>query len=425
MKINLTIFCIIFVWLISADVSGRSLSSEIDKLTADEMAPLALKDSMYYHFDEWFARFRAEINRLEAATPSKENRVELMKYYFNYAGLLGELTHTLAFTSKYQDTKIAADFIFYSNRVKDLAHEVLDDDTKSIQQEAEADLFLGAAEGYIGIFEYGQGNLLQALVNGFQADNHLEKALQLNPNLVDGYFGLGMYRYGNSRLGGVSNFIMQGGKDLRQVGLNHIEHAILEKASSLPLALKTLAWFYISEQINPENKELPPEHQLSKRKTRQNAWALLIELENRYFKDLAPHPYFKGNKEIAMMKALQYTLDKDYTNAGIEFKKVLTISQHLKKRGFEVNPQLINSVEAGIKFCNLMLWKKQDNRNCLKVQKQIDFLKSGGSMVEYDSKKIRSELHAVFFEALQELNRKMNCGAVSVSANSEPFEKED
>jgi hypothetical protein len=421
MKTNFTIFCITCVWLMSAEVSSRPLSSDIDRLTADEMTPLALEDSMYYHFDEWFARFQAEINRLESATPSKENRVELMKYYFNYAGLLVELTHTLAFTSKYKDAKIAADFIFYSNRVKDLAHEVLGDDTKSIQQEAEADLFLGATEGYIGIFEYGQGNLLQALVNGFQADNHLEKALQLNPNLVDGFFGLGMYRYGNSRLGGVSNFIMQGGKDLRQVGLNHIEHAILKEASSLPLALKTLAWFYISEQINPENEELPPEHPLSQRKTRQNAWALLIELENRYFKDSAPHPHFNGNKEIAMMKAVQYVLDKDYTNAGIEFEKVITISQHLKKRGFEINPQLISSVEAGIKFCNLMLWEKQENRNCLKVQEQIDFLKSGGSMVEYDSKKIRSELHAIFSEALQELTQKMNCEAVSASKKSELF----
>ena len=245
--------------------------------------------------------------------------------------------------------------------------------------------------------------------------------MQLNPNLVDGYFGLGMYRYGNSRLGGVSNFIMQGGKDLRQVGINHIENAILKKASSLPLALKTLAWFYISEQINPENKELPSEHPLSQGKTRQNAWALLIKLESLYFKGSAPHPHFKGNKEIAMMKALQYALDKDYTNAGIEFEKVLEISYHLKKRGFEINPQLISSVEAGIKFCNLMLWEKQDNRNCLKVQEQIDFLKSGGSMVEYDSKKIRSELHAVFLEALQELTQKMNCGVVSATTNSEPF----
>jgi hypothetical protein len=68
-----------------------------------------------------------------------------------------------------------------------------------------------------------------------------------------------------------------------------------------------------------------------------------------------------------------------------------------------------------------MLSKKQDNSNCLKVQQQINFLKSGGSMVEYDSKKIRSELHAVFSEALQELTQKMNCGAVPAAVKSEPF----
>ena len=42
MKTNFTIFCIAFVLLVSAEVSGRPLSSDIDKLPADEMAPLAL-----------------------------------------------------------------------------------------------------------------------------------------------------------------------------------------------------------------------------------------------------------------------------------------------------------------------------------------------------------------------------------------------
>ena len=220
-----------------------------------------------------------------------------------------------------------------------------------------------------------------------------------------------MYRYGNSRLGGIGNFIMQGGKDLRQVGINHIQHAILKGAPALPLAMKTLTWFYISEQINPKNQDLPSEHPLSNTKTRQNAWALLIDLENRYFKGHSPYPHFTGNKEIAMMKALQYVLDKKYTEAGIELKKILKIIAHLKNRGFEINPQLINSVEAGIKFCDLMLWEKKDDSvtGCLNVKKQIDFLKSGGSMIEYDPQKIHSELHAVFSKALQKLSAKMHC----------------
>lgn len=411
MKKKYLVLCVVFIMLVGKKGESRPLYNELDTMSAEEMARLALEDSMYYHFDEWFARFQKEINRLESSTPSLENRIELMKHCFSYSGLLGELTHALAFTSKYQIEKISKEFLLYSNRVKDLAHEIKNDDSKSLDQEAQANFFLGAVEGYIGIFEYGQGNLFEALVNGFQADRHLEEALQQNPELVDGYFGLGMYRYGNSRLGGIGNFIMQGGKDLRQVGLKHIQHAILKGAPALPLAMKTLAWFYISEQINPKNKNLPSEHPLSKSKTRQNAWALLLEIENLYFKGPSPYPHFKGNKEIAMMKALQYVLDKKYTEARIEFKKVLEIIEHLKNRGFKINPQLISSVEAGIKFCDLILWKNKNDpvASCLNVRTQIDFLKSGGSMVQYDSKKIRSELHAVFSAALEELRAEMHC----------------
>ncbi len=403
---------VLFLALTSAKANSAT-STELKNLTADEMSFLALKDSMYYHFDEWFSRFQGEINRLESAVPSLDNRVELMKFHFNYAGLLGELCHTLAFTSKYQDEKIAGKFLYHSRQVKYLADDVLDDAAVTSGQEAQANLFLGAAEGYIGIFEYGQGNLIQALINGFQADTHLEKALLLNPKLVDAYFGLGMYRYGNSRLGGFGNLIMQGGRDHRLVGLNHIEHAILNGGATQPLALKTLAWFYISEQINPANKELPPENPLSQKKTRQNAIGLLIDLENRYFKQPVPHPHFQGNKELAIMKALQSVLDKDYAKAGIEFKKALQIVDHLQNRGFRINPQLTQSVEAGINFCELMLLRTSEGEEkrsaCIRVNEQMNFLNGGGSMVEYDSKKIRRELHAVFSEALQQMAEELNC----------------
>ncbi len=403
---------ILFFTLVLANAQ-EIFASKPGRLTAEQTTSLALKDAMYYNFDEWFARFSGEINRLESAVPSLKNRVELMKFHFNYAGLLGELCHTLAFTSKYQDKKITEKFMYHSRQVKALAQDILLDDSSNQDQKADANLYLGASEGYIGIFEYGKGNILTALINGFQADIHLEKALVLNPKLVDAHFGLGMYRYGNSRLGGLVNLIMQGGKDLRLVGLNHIEHAILNGAAARPLALKTLAWFYISEQINPENRNLPPENSLSRKKSRQNAIALLIELENSYFKQPAPHTHFRGNKELAMMKSLQYVLDKDYENAAIEFKKVLAISDHLESRGFKINPQLAQSIEAGIEFCDLMLSQSSEAKEkrfaCSKINAQMEFLNGGGSMVEYDSKKIRSELHAVFSKALEKMSEKLDC----------------
>jgi hypothetical protein len=152
---------------------------------------------MFYHFDEWFSRFQGEINRLESAVTSLENRTELIKFHFNYAGLLGELCHTLAFTSKYKDDKIA-EFFYHSRKVKDLAHDILNDDSVTESQEAQLNLFLGTSEVYIEIFEYGQGNFIESLVNGLQADKHLENALFLGLKRVNAYFGLGMYRYGNS-----------------------------------------------------------------------------------------------------------------------------------------------------------------------------------------------------------------------------------
>jgi len=138
-------------------------------------------------------------------------------------------------------------------------------------------------------------------------------------------------------------------------------------------------------------------------------------LESQYFKN-PPYPGFIGNKELAMMQALQFILDSDYAAARKKFAKVLEISEDLKNnRGFAINPQLIDSVKAGIEFCSLMLLQpsKADpdatRSACLKVNEQLNFLSSGGALVEYDSKKIRSELHSVFYGKLQGLSRQMDC----------------
>ncbi len=407
-----------FLLMISAGGSIAQNPSEklnLENLSANEIVQKALTDALYYKFDKWFEVFDKAIRRLEDSPKSLENRIELMKYNFYYSGLLGELCHTLAFTSHYKIQKIADRFIHYSSRAKELAKEILDTPDVTIPQQAQANLYLGGAEGYIGIFEYGEGHLLKALINGFQADMHLEKALSLDPNQIDAHFGLGLYRYGNSRLGGLGNLIMQRGRDLRQVGLDHIERAIREGAPSKPLALKTLAWFYISEQFNPKNSGIPAGKPLSASLSRSKALEFMEELEAEYFSN-PPYANFTGNKELAMMQALQYVLDSNYALAKAKFEKILEVTEDLKKnRGFAINPQLTDSVKAGIQFCDLMLLRPEKNdapghrSACLKVNNQLKFLKSGGAMVEYDAKKIRSELHDVFADKLDDLSRDMNC----------------
>ena len=101
------------------------------------------------------------------------------------------------------------------------------------------------------------------------------------------------------------------------------------------------------------------------------------------------------------------------------FERILTICNDLKDRkNYLINPQLIQSVEAGIAFCDLMInglsvadQPEEARTACRKVSEQIDFLNGGGSMVEYDTQKIRGELHDVFFEKLRGLYQKMNCAA--------------
>lgn len=407
-----------FLSLLSAVGSIAQSSSEKinpENMSANAIIQSALTDSLYYEFDKWFDVFEKAIDRLESSPNTLETRIELMKYNFYFSGLLGELCHTLAFTSQYKIQEIADRFILHSNRAKEIANEILDTPDLTISQQAQANLYLGGAEGYIGIFEYGEGNLFKALVNGFSADTHLEKALSLDPSQIDAHFGLGIYRYGNSRLGGIGNFVMQRGRDMRQVGLDHIERAIKEQAPSKPLALKTLAWFYISEQFNPNNSDIPTGKPLSASVSRSKALEFMDKLEEEYFND-PPYANFRGNKELAMMQALQYVLDGDYTSAKMKFELVLEVAQDLKNnRGFAINSQLTDSVKAGIQFCDLMLLrpKKSDVNGhrsaCLKVNNQLEFLKSGGAMVEYDSKKIRSELHDVFAGKLGDLSRDMNC----------------
>jgi len=159
--------------MISAGGSIAQNPSEklnLEILSANEIVQKALTDALYYEFDKWFEVFEKAIRRLEDSPKSLENRIDLLKYNFYYSGLLGELCHTLAFTSSYKIQEIADRFIHYSSRAKELAKEILATPDVTIPQQAQANLYLGGAEGYIGIFEYGKGHLFTALINGRLTD---------------------------------------------------------------------------------------------------------------------------------------------------------------------------------------------------------------------------------------------------------------
>ncbi len=414
-KLMIRTFLIFFLVLII--IPQRIYSKEIlnkDTLPVEEFAKQALVDTLYYKFYEWIPCFKKRIEKLEAQPQTLKNQFELMKFYFYFAGLYGEMTHALSFTGEFKIDEIKNNFTMYSDKSKSLAKEILDQPGLTRQQKADAYFFLGVSEGYVGLMAYGQGRFIAALINGLSADNHLEDALRFDPNHADAYVGLGVYRYGNTRLGGLGNFVMQWGKDHRQLGLEYLERALKSKIMSRPLAIKTLIWFYISEEINPANKDLEKDHPLHREKCRKRALDLIKEYESLYFDNISD-PEFLGNKGLKVMKAIQFVLDGNYLNARGEFQKALDISQHLIRiKSLQINPKYMNTIEAAKQFCELMLAAKAANNEnnsamCVKLNEQIQFIENGGSLIEYQSAKIRKEIQDVFYHRLKKTAKDHQC----------------
>ena len=406
---------LMFLWIeiAGAVVTPTDIETEYDSLPAVEMAERALVDTLYYNFDPWIHRFKRRIKRLEAGPQTLPNQLELMRFYFYMAGLNGELTHVLSFTSKFKVEKIKNDFLYYSGKAKALTETLLENPELSKEDYADAYFFLGASEGYMALLEYGEGNLLSALIDGLAADNHFEDALELDPDHADAHVGLGIYRYGNTRLGGLGNFLMQGGSDLRLVGLRHIEAALEQQILSRPLAIKTLAWFYISEQINPDNANLPDTNPLSSYVARARALYLVDKYQRLYFTNVPEG--FVGNKGLAMMKAIQFVLDGNYAKALEQFERNLKICDYLiRVKKFQLNPQYLDTMKAAAKFCTLMIAARtgtavSNPKSCVQINEQIDFIEGGGSMIEYESSKIRGEIQGVFHHRLKDLSSRLNC----------------
>ncbi|TDJ57764.1 MAG: hypothetical protein E2O41_07415 [Nitrospina sp.] len=412
------IFLLMGIFLIGgiAAVEGTETHPvDYDSMQALEMAERALVDTLYYNFSDWVPRFQKRIDRLQALPQNIPNQLELMKFYFYMAGLNGELTHVLAFTSEFFVDSVKQKFSEYNEKAKSLAQALLDNPRITRQNRAEAYFYLGMAEGYLAMMQYGEGRFLSALINGLEADNHLEDTLKLDPRHADAHVGLGVYRYGNTRLGGLGNFIMQGGADLRQVGLTHIETALNYEIISRPLALKTLIWFYISEQINPDNAELPNDHPLSPYASRARAHFYLDEYERRYFREAEANG-FVGNKGLALMMAIQHVLDRQYVEARDQFKKALKITRYLiEVQGMQINPKYGETLRAGIKFSDLMVLTElegkvdPESQVCRDVKEQIAFVDNGGTMINYESSKIRREIQDVFYQRLKGAAKKHHC----------------
>lgn len=394
----------------SADTRGSTAAALKGGYSAEESFQLAYMDTLYYRIERWIPVFNGKIAALKSATDHVETRLELTKFYYNLGGLYVELSHIMGFNSTYKIQEIAKKSLLNTRLAKQTAKKILARDGLTDHQKAQAYMYLGSSEGSLGVLEFRAGNIFSAFINGFRADTHLEKALSLDPKLVNPYLGLGIYRYSNSRMGGLTNLFMQGGRDERQTGLAHIQRVVNADSITTPLATMTLSWFYIAVQINPDNADLPADHPLSPAAARSRVHELIDILKNRYFKN-PPGPSFVGNKGFAMMQAIQFILDGNYIKAREQFEKILRIINFLGKyKGYKINPEQETTVRAGIKFCGVMIsgmdLPSQGQANvgvCSKISKQVDYLNNGGRVIEYEVEKIRDEINEIFIHKIENL----------------------
>ena len=120
-------------------------------------------------------------------------------------------------------------------------------------------LYLGGAIGYRGIHKALTGDWFGAFVDGLKGKGYLEKALKLNPEFYDVYYGLGSYHFWKSlksRIFWWLPFV----KDNRQMGIDMIKLAIEKGKYSTEDAKYALVRIYV------ENKEY------------QNAFAMIEKL---------------------------------------------------------------------------------------------------------------------------------------------------
>ncbi len=120
-------------------------------------------------------------------------------------------------------------------------------------------LYLGGAIGYRGINKALTGDWFGAFVDGLKGKGYLERALKLNPEFYDVYYGLGTYHFWKSLKSKIF-WWLPFVKDNRQMGIDMIKLAIEKGKYSTQDAKYALVRIYV------ENKEY------------QNAFAMIEKL---------------------------------------------------------------------------------------------------------------------------------------------------
>lgn len=127
-------------------------------------------------------------------------------------------------------------------------------------KDAVAHMFLGLASGIMAVDAAQNHSFLTAIKHGMKTTGSLQRAIELDPNLEDAYYGLGLYLFWKSR----SAFIrlltdFQVLDDTKNRGVAYLRRAAKKGKYLKTLAQLELVWALYKEKRFPEaRRELQP-----------------------------------------------------------------------------------------------------------------------------------------------------------------------
>ncbi|KPL01366.1 MAG: hypothetical protein AMJ91_00380 [candidate division Zixibacteria bacterium SM23_73_3] len=204
-------------------------------------------------------------------------------------------------------------------------------------------LYLGGAIGFRGINKGLTGNWVGAFVDGLKGKGYLEKALKLDPEMYDVYYGLGTYHFWKSLKSKIF-WWLPFVKDNRQMGIDMIKLSIEKGKYAKEDAKLALVRIWV------ENREYQNAFAMTDelRKTHPNKPFLLwllgrAQLETQMYDGaintyqsllevLTPSPYYHpaGEVECRYFLALAYYENKDLEKSSDVIDSILAFEKDSK-----------------------------------------------------------------------------------------------
>ena len=198
-------------------------------------------------------------------------------------------------------------------------------------------LYLGGAIGYRGINEALTGDWYHGFIDGLRAKGYLEKALKLNPEFYDVYYGLGGYHFWKSLKTKIF-WWLPFAKDNRQMGIEMIKLAIEKGKYSPEDAKLALVRIYVENKeydnafaiINQLIKSQPNKPfllwLLGRAQLETKMYAGAINTYQTLLKSLIASPYYhpEGEVECRYWLALAYFENRNFEDSQEQIDSILS-----------------------------------------------------------------------------------------------------